>query len=103
MEVWPPRSWDVVLEGVGEKRGGVCEGKGRGAYPDVEVEVLVGYGFDVESDCGDRGDYFADLVLLLAISPSIKLCCPPNPPLSVTWGGARWLCIFLAQRRKKYL
>ena len=39
---------------------------GRGAHPDVEVEVLVRHGLDVESDCGDRGDYLADLTLLLA-------------------------------------
>ena len=28
--------------------------------PDVEVEVFVGYGFDVEAYCWDCGYYFAD-------------------------------------------
>lgn len=40
------------------------EGMGKGAYPDVEVEVLVRDGFDVEADCRDGGDDFADLCLL---------------------------------------
>jgi hypothetical protein len=31
------------------------------AYPDVKVEVLVGYGFNVEAYCWYCGDYFANL------------------------------------------
>jgi hypothetical protein len=34
---------------------------GEGTYPDVEVEVLVCYGFDVEAYCRYCGDYFANL------------------------------------------
>jgi hypothetical protein len=63
-----------------------------GTYPDVEVEVLVRHGFDVEADCGDRGDYLADLILLLAIHLSSSkqkqgIFCPLVPPLSVMWGS----------------
>ena len=34
---------------------------GRETYPDVEVEVFVGYGFDVEAYCWYCGYDFADL------------------------------------------
>jgi hypothetical protein len=63
--------------------------------PDVEVEVLVRYGFDVEPDCGDRGNYLTDLILLLAIhlsSSKQSVFCPLVPPLSVMWGGGEVEC-----------
>jgi hypothetical protein len=44
---------------VGREREGKRE---EGAYPDVEVEVLVGYGFDVEAYGWYCRDYLADLV-----------------------------------------
>lgn len=39
------------------------EGGDRGTetYPDVEIEVFVCDGFDIEADCRDGGDDFADL------------------------------------------
>ena len=45
----------VVAAPVGADRGLAAE------IPDVEVEVFVGYGFDVEADCRDRGDDLTDL------------------------------------------
>ena len=46
--------------GVGQ--GQESEGKGsKVSYPDIEVEILVGDGFDVEAYCGYSGDDFADL------------------------------------------
>jgi len=33
----------------------------KGSYPDIEVQVLVGNRLDVESDCWNRCDHFADL------------------------------------------
>jgi len=42
-------------------------------YPDVEVEVLVCYGFYVEAYCRYRRDYFSDLVgrVMLAKYPVV--------------------------------
>lgn len=55
------------MEGEGGLVGGL-DGKGgwggeKGTDPNVEVEVLVRDGFDVEADCRDGGDDFADLWL----------------------------------------
>lgn len=33
----------------------------RWAYPDVEVEVFVGNGLDIEADCGYCGNHLPDL------------------------------------------
>ncbi len=52
-------------------------------YPDVEVEVLVRDGFDVEADCRDGGDDFADLWLPQTPSISAFIC-----DSSVVEGGA---------------
>lgn len=49
---------------MGDQGGGRREGRkkeGGWTYPDVEVEVLVGYRFDVEAYCRDGGYDFADL------------------------------------------
>lgn len=73
---------------------GVWGRGGRGgAYPDVEVKVLVRYGLDVESDCGDRGDYLADLILLLAFSLFKQAnWSPVRSFLPIRNVGQRWSC-----------
>ena len=43
-------------------------------YPDVEVEVLVRDGFDVEADRRDGGDDFADLWLPQMLSIPASIC-----------------------------
>lgn len=58
IDVWPPRSWEGELAGRIRARRGA---NGEEAYPDIEVQVLVGDGLDVEADCRNRRDYLANL------------------------------------------
>ena len=50
------------------------KGKWRGAYPDVEVKVFIGYRFDIEADCWYRCDNLSDLCA--AVSHLHKIVCP---------------------------
>lgn len=76
------------MVGVRGWRGGEgarrAKGGGKGTDPDVEVEVLVRDGFDVEADCRDGGDDFADLWLPQWPSIPVSIC-----DSSVVEGGRR--------------
>ena len=47
-----------------------------GTHPDVEIEILICDGLDVEADGRYRGDDLADLVNSSAIKGRICACCP---------------------------
>jgi hypothetical protein len=90
----------------------VCmRGRVHWTYPDVKVEVLVGYRLDVESYCWYGGDYFANLCRLLARFRYMRekavplICrvvssCPRCPAFVISFVMARYSTWWASQVRE---
>lgn len=64
--------------------------RGSGPYPDVEVQILVGHGFDVEAYCGYRRD---DLANLETVEESSLACIVLYADVFVQHRGTSAACV----------